>query len=379
MSLDRRYPNVTYSWIDDQTSAIIVHVALFNPNLNSFEDMWLLMEKSPYGVIYPSYYLGHAQVTTLLDTTIQKLKVVVYVWSIIVQTLSIKRLIKRWRFVDTGMAFTDITHTVAILVAISMYFSMFLNSYRETIVSDTSSLDDLRTYLTSNEQVLMLLENTQRDYLSVELFMLGLTTFQLFYSFVLLSRRSPIGITARTFWGANLIDLLNYYVMFLLGIAMITTFVQPRLRDNVEEFNSGVDGFQRIFSFMMGGLTDADLNQYREDTGYVSDKGRLSITTILVVALIILRLLALPLLRAIVAQNYMKERFTTKYKSSMKLEKHTWKQYFEAIFLNVFSGGNDTHDTKQDQSSKIMRTTLRDVEVNERVKENDLNEKKKMK
>jgi len=38
----------SYEWFDDQTSAIILHISLFNPSLSVFEDTWLLMEFSPY-------------------------------------------------------------------------------------------------------------------------------------------------------------------------------------------------------------------------------------------------------------------------------------------------------------------------------------------
>ena len=77
------------NWFDSQTSAVIIHISLFNPSLNAFEDTWLLMEHSPYGVLYPSFYLGHAHASTLLDNTVQKMKVAVYIWSTIVRSSSV--------------------------------------------------------------------------------------------------------------------------------------------------------------------------------------------------------------------------------------------------------------------------------------------------
>ena len=351
----------TYEWFDNQTSAVILHISLFNPSLNAFEDTWLLMEMSPYGVVYPSFYLGHADASTLLDNTVQKVKVAVYIWSTIVHIFAIRRMIKRWKFVDFGLVVTDSAHSISLLVATAMYFAMYLNTYRERIVNDFSSLEDLQTYLTSNEQVLLLLENSQQYVNGVELFMLGLTAFQVLYCVILLSRRSAIGIAARSFWGSNLVNLLSYYIMLLLGIAMITTFVQPRLRTNVSEYRTSLEGFKRIFASMMSGLTTDELSRYRKETGYVENQSRVSVTTILVVALVALRLFALPLFRAIVAQNYMKERFATRYEESEKHEKHNLKQYFIAL-ADVF-GGSKAGGHNMNREAKLMRSALKDVDT----------------
>lgn len=312
--------------------------------------------------MYPSYYLDNAHATTLLDTTVQKVKIAVYIWGAIVHVFSMRRMYKRWKFVDIGLKFLDLSHLIAFFVAIVMYFAMYLNTYRATIMNDNDNLADLRTYLTSNEQTLLLLASSQNYVAGVELFMFGLIAFQAYYCVVLLSRRSAVGIVARSFWGSNLIDLLSYYAMFLLGVAMITIFVQPRLRTNVSEYQSSLEGFERIFAFMMSGLTTDELNYYREETGYVERQSRVSVTTILVLAIVFLRLFVLPLFRAIVAQNYMRERFATKYEETIKHEKHSLKQYFVAL-TDVFSSGNTSSNRNASRKVKLMRSALRDVET----------------
>ena len=44
------------SWIDDRTRAVFIHMSLYNPNVQLFTAVTLLVELAPTGGAYPHYY-----------------------------------------------------------------------------------------------------------------------------------------------------------------------------------------------------------------------------------------------------------------------------------------------------------------------------------